>query len=190
MSADNHVWIRETPDGKWWVKDIPSLYPECAKTDADLDGFFENATVYDTQDDAEAAADAYLCDENNFVEYGIAYCGRKSVCPGCGNGTGQLCDTCLNGRLPEEQPPAPLVMGDQLVYPERMYRHLYQTAQAFQEWAKHEQEMYRIVHSREDRYMRVERYLEKRLAALLPEDEMKQVYDDIYATLKGEFLKR
>lgn len=100
MSADNHAWIRPTKNGKWAVKIISSLYPESRGwTDWELDKQFQGSPEFETEEEACDAADRMIEEAESlghYVEYGTAFCPRMEHCSRCGDGTGSICNQCMN----------------------------------------------------------------------------------------------
>lgn len=58
MSADNAVFIRPMPNGKFAVKEINSLYPEDMTSDEEIDKEFAGAPQFNTEEEAWQADEA------------------------------------------------------------------------------------------------------------------------------------
>lgn len=81
MSADNAVYIRPMPNGKFAVKEINSFYPEELTTDEEIDKEFAGAPQYNTEEEAWQADEVIQEQaekDQRVIEYASQVIPRKS----------------------------------------------------------------------------------------------------------------
>lgn len=83
MSADNAIYIRQLPDGKYAVRDESYSALSCdSLTEDEIDSCFTEADVYFNTFDEAVGAAGKLEDETYIVEYGIIHLPRKEEVEG------------------------------------------------------------------------------------------------------------